>query len=78
VIEIMSPSDRLAAAKTKMEEWIDAGVALGWLLDPDRRTAYIYRPGRAPEKLVTPKKLKGEGPVTGFVLQLASVWDPDF
>ncbi len=67
----------MEAAKAKMEEWMSAGVALGWLLDPDRRTAYIYRPGKPAEKLSAPKKLKGEGPVDGFVLDLARIWDPD-
>jgi hypothetical protein len=47
---------------------------LGWLLDPDRRTAYIYRPGRDPEQLVNPERLTGDGPVTGFVLELPDIW----
>src|SRR5207249_9292572 len=36
VIEVMSPSDRLRAAKEKMEEWIRAGVELAWLIHPDK------------------------------------------
>ncbi len=60
-----------------MEAWIANGVKLGWLLDADRPTAYIYRPRREPEKLVAPASLKGEGPVSGFVLDLAEIWNPD-
>ncbi len=30
-----------------------------------------------PEKLVAPASLKGEGPVAGFVLDLAEIWNPD-
>jgi Uma2 family endonuclease len=74
VVELMSPSDRLSKAKVKMREWIENGAQLGWLLDPDRRTAYIYRPGREPEQLVNPERLTGDGPVTGFVLVLAGIW----
>ena len=77
VVELTSPSDRLTRVRKKMEAWISNGVKLGWLLDADRRTAYIYRPRRAPEKMVAPAKLKGEGPVSGFVLELAEIWDPD-
>src|SRR5690349_3630558 len=33
VVEVMSPSDRLATASEKMEEWIANGVGLGWLID---------------------------------------------
>jgi Uma2 family endonuclease len=74
VVELMSPSDRLSKAKVKMREWIENGAQLGWLLDPDRRTAYIYRPGRDPEQLVNPERLTGDGPVTGFVLELPDIW----
>ena len=77
VVELTSPSDRLARVRKRMEAWISNGVKLGWLLDADRRTAYVYRPRRALEKMVAPKELKGEGPVAGFVLELAEIWDPD-
>jgi Uma2 family endonuclease len=48
VVEPTSPSDRLNKQKAKMREWMDNGVALGWLIDVDRRTAYIYRPVESP------------------------------
>jgi Uma2 family endonuclease len=74
IVELMSPSDRLSKAKAKMQEWIANGVQLGWLLDPDHHTAYIYRPGCEPEQVVNPQRLVGEGPVAGFVLELAKIW----
>lgn len=74
VVELMSPSDRLPQAKAKMREWIDNGAQLAWLLDPDHRTAYIYLPGRDPGQLIDPERLIGEGPVAGFVLELADIW----
>jgi Uma2 family endonuclease len=74
VVELMSPSDRLPKLKAKMREWIENGAQLGWLLDPDRRTVYIYRPGIEPEQLVNPERLAGEGPVAGFVLELETIW----
>jgi Uma2 family endonuclease len=74
VVELMSPSDRLPKLKAKMREWMENGAQLGWLLDPDRRTAYIYRPGREPERLLNPERLAGAGPVTGFVLDLPEIW----
>jgi Uma2 family endonuclease len=74
VVELMSPSDRLSKLKAKMREWIENSAQLGWLLDPDRRTAYVYRPDRDPEQLVNPERLVGEGPVAGFVLQLHDIW----
>ena len=74
VAELTSPTDRLKVVQKKMQEWIDNGVLLGWLLDADHRTAYIYRPGRGSERLDEPQRLVGEGPVAGFVLELDSIW----
>jgi len=74
VVELKSPSDRLGKLKAKMHEWIDNGAQLAWLLDPDHRTVYVYRPGSAPEQLVNPERVVGEGPVDGFILELADIW----
>jgi Uma2 family endonuclease len=76
VVELTSPSDRLPDVQEKMGEWTENGARLGWLIDADARTAYIYRPGLAIETLIAPEKLVGEGPVDGFVLDLAVIWDP--
>jgi Uma2 family endonuclease len=74
VIEVLSPSDRLSQLKTKMRHWVDNGTRLAWLLDPDHRTAYVYRPGREPERLVNLERVTGDAPVAGFVLELAEIW----
>ena len=74
VVELTSLSDRLKRVQKKMGEWIENGVQLGWLLDPDNRTAYIYRPGRELQIVANPQRLEGEGPVTGFVLEPDRIW----
>jgi Uma2 family endonuclease len=75
VIEVMSPSDRLSAAKDKMLAWIAEGVELAWLIDADHETVYIYRTGtEKPEKRTGIDSLAGEGPVAGFVLDLKAIW----
>jgi Uma2 family endonuclease len=74
VVEVMSPSDRLPDAQEKMRAWIANGVRLGWLLDGDRRTVYLYRPGARVRKLVEPERIAADPPLDGFVLDLAEVW----
>ncbi|MDX1979576.1 MAG: Uma2 family endonuclease [Bryobacteraceae bacterium] len=74
VIEVMSPSDRLSAMKAKMREWLDNGVQLGWLIDGAARTVYVFRPGAEPEVKTRIRKLAGDGPVKGFVLDLTDIW----
>jgi Uma2 family endonuclease len=70
----MSPSDRLKSAKEKMERWMANGVHLGWLIDGDHETVYVYRKGGAPVTRRGIHELAGEGPVKGFVLKLDSIW----
>jgi Uma2 family endonuclease len=69
--------DRLKNLQAKMREWMDNGAKLGWLIDPETRTVYIYRPGQTTERLVDPRRVEGEPPVDGFVLEMADIWNPD-
>jgi Uma2 family endonuclease len=74
VIEVLSPSDSLRATKEKMEEWMANGAKLGWLIDPRKRQVHIYEPGKTP-RVESGEKVAGSGPVEGFVLDLAPVWE---
>lgn len=76
VIELRSPSDRLTVLREKMREWIESGVAVAWLIDPETRSVEIYHTGQPAEIACDPASVTGDGPVAGFVLELASVWDP--
>ena len=76
VIEILSPSDRLKATKRKMSEWIANGAELGWLIDADGQSVYIYRRGQEAELQVNPQSMAGEGSVAGFLLDLQDVFAP--
>jgi Uma2 family endonuclease len=77
VVELRSRTDRLKNLQAKMREWIDNGAKLGWLIDPSTHTVYIYRPGQTTERLVDPRRVEGERPIDGFVLDMADIWNPD-
>ena len=74
VLELRSPSDRLLTLQDKMQEYLDNGARLGWLIDPFERVVYIYRPGEAVERLDDPREVSGEPVLAGFVLQLGNIW----
>jgi Uma2 family endonuclease len=74
VVEVMSPSDRLPAAKRKMRQWIANGVELAWLIHGEARCVYVYRQGCEPEQLCGIERIAGEGPLEGFVLELEEIW----
>ncbi len=42
VVEIRSSTDKLKALQAKMEEWIENGAQLAWLIDPEKEKAWIY------------------------------------
>jgi Uma2 family endonuclease len=78
VIELRSPSDHLKTLQDKMQEYINNGAQLGWLLDPPNRRVYVYRPDVVVECLENPTTLSGDPELPGFVLDLAGIWEPDF
>ena len=80
VIELRSSSDALAGVQRKMQEYMESGVRLGWLIDPldPQRRVHIYRPGSEVEILESPEFLSGEPELPGFVLDLKPVWEPGF
>ena len=74
VIELKSPSDKLAQLKAKMEEWISNGCRLAWLIDPDQEEAYIYRPEEPVKEIKGfDQELFGEDVLPGFQLKLSEI-----
>jgi Uma2 family endonuclease len=76
VIEVRSKTDRLKALREKMQEYIEQGAQLGWLINPKDKTIEVFRPDGSVQILTNINKIEGEGPVVGFVLDLTYVWDP--
>ena len=74
MVEVLSPSDRLADTDSKMLEWIDNCVPLAWLINGDNRTVSIYRAGLPPEIQPGVLSVRGEGSVGGFTLDLLDIW----
>ena len=73
VVEIRSPSDSLKSLKDKMQEYIDNGVKLGWLIEPKTKIVEIYRRGKSPEVLKNPKSISGESTLPGFILDVSKI-----
>jgi Uma2 family endonuclease len=77
VIELRSPTDNLRAVLDKMQEYMDNGAQLGWLLDPLTRRVHVYLPQRPPEILEAPSSVSADPLLPGFVLDLRKIWEPD-
>jgi Uma2 family endonuclease len=57
-----------------MQEYIDNGARLGWLIDPLDKRVYVYCPGRPVATLENPVTLSGDSVLLGFVLQVQELW----
>ena len=78
VIELVSPSDlknqRYEDLQAKMQEYLDNGVRLGWLIEPSAKTVEIYRSGKPVEILNNPPTLSGEDVLPEFTLDLSHIF----
>jgi Uma2 family endonuclease len=71
VMELRSVPDNLETLQAKMREYLDAGVKLGWLINPQQQQVEIYRLGQQVEIRHLPAELSGEDVLRGFSLSLA-------
>ena len=74
VVELRSASDSLQSLRAKMQEYLDNGAKLGWLIDPQHRQVEIYRQGQPVETVVDPAELSGDSLLPGFVLNLRRIF----
>ncbi|MEH2310454.1 MAG: Uma2 family endonuclease [Nostoc sp.] len=73
VVELRSRTDSLKELQDKMQEYIENGAQLGWLIDRKNKRVEIYRPGKDVEILDNPISLSGENVLPGFVLDLQQI-----
>jgi Uma2 family endonuclease len=71
VIELRSATDSLEMLHTKMQEYMDAGVQLAWLINPQQQQVEIYRQQQDVEVQNLPTELSGENVLPGFNLSLS-------
>ncbi|HLO85841.1 MAG TPA: Uma2 family endonuclease [Nostocaceae cyanobacterium] len=69
IIELHSESDSLKPLQQKIQEYIDNGLRLGWLINPQDKNVEIYRQNQPVEIVPLPASLAGEDVLPGFELQ---------
>lgn len=74
VVEMRSPSDSLKPLQDKLQEYMENGASLGWLIDRKNRNVYIYQPQAEVVCLENPATVSGEPVLSGFVLDMEKIW----
>ncbi len=75
VIELRSKTDVLKDLQDKMQEYVENGVSLGWLIDPKSKQVFVYRQNEEFEILENPPEVSGESFLEGFTLNLKEIWE---
>ena len=74
VVELRSKSDSLKSLQDKMQEYLENGLLLGWLIDIQNQTIEVYRPQEPREVLQKPKILTGDSILLNFSVNLDFLW----
>lgn len=74
VIELRSPDQSLTALREKMDEYMDNGCRLGWLIDPQNRRTYVYSENGDIQTISFDAALSGGDVLPGFELRLGEMF----
>jgi len=74
VVELRSKSDSLKSLQDKMEEYLENGLLLGWLIDIQNQTVEVYRSQESREVLQKPSVLTGDSILSNFSVNLDFLW----
>lgn len=73
VIELVSETDELADTQAKMQEYLENGLQLGWLINLRARQVEIYHRNQDVE-ILDSTTLSGEEVLPGFILDLQPIF----
>jgi Uma2 family endonuclease len=76
VIEVKSPSDRIVDLKKKMVQWQKNGVKLGWLVNKEDETTWVYESGKEPLIVKFEDALDGKDILPGFAINIYQIIHP--
>ena len=74
VVEVVSPSDRAGQVQAKIEQWIEHGVKLVWLVHPERRSITVYRSPNEVHVLHEDDTLTGDPVLPGFSCSVSEIF----
>lgn len=75
-VEVLSPSTTQREVNEKTELYLECGVPLVWLVDPETRTVRVHRPGEPPILFNEQHELSGDPLLPGFRVPVGDLFPP--
>jgi Uma2 family endonuclease len=72
--EVLSPHDQIDDVEDSVEEYLEAGVKLVWVVNPRRETVTVYRPDQLPELVNVQGELSGDPHMPGLRFCAAEIF----
>ncbi len=73
-VEVLSPTDRWSRVQTKIQDYLEAGVPLVWLADPDEKSITVYRLKKRVEVFRSDQVIVGGDELPGFTCKVADLF----
>ncbi len=76
-VEVVSRTDTFGTVNLKVTQYLDVGVRMVWLINPDLRTVDVYQPGEPSQRFNAGDTLVGDPVIPGFALPVSELftWD---
>jgi Uma2 family endonuclease len=74
-VEVLSPADSPRAVLDGVGEYLESGVRLVCVIDPDKRRAVVYRSLSQAREIASSDSLEGEEVLPGFSCPLADLFE---
>ena len=71
VVEVLSPSDRMAKVNRKVGQYLRRGIPLVWVVHPETESVSVYRPGQDVYVVEGDHEITGENVLPGLRFRVA-------
>ena len=75
ICELASNKNQIKSLKEKMEEFMENGCRLGWLIDPFEKITFVYMPGKPIKEIPFEQTLSGEPVLKGLQINIIDLLD---
>ncbi|HZU35319.1 MAG TPA: Uma2 family endonuclease [Gemmataceae bacterium] len=73
VVEVVSPADHYARIQRKVNEYLETGVRLVWVVDPEDRSVTVFHGSAKPRILAENETVTGEDVLPGFSCRVSDL-----